>query len=243
MSEHKFLFHENEWFWGRTTTIISRDGVATVELQYDDKYPSTAFVKGLIVLKTFRRQGYASDLMRLCDEAARNEGRRFLQLNANKEQRWLVQWYESLGYTIIYTDENEHTMLKVLDMPFLQPETVRNKETEQPKKRESKKFVKPTVEEIRAYCAEKGYDIDPEAFFAFYESNGWKVGKNPMKNWKMACVTWLKNNNNQNKNYGRETITDKIRRDVREADLFSQQIRENIGNAPELDSGDNPEIW
>lgn len=51
-------------------------------------------------------------------------------------------------------------------------------------------FVKPTIEEIRAYIAEKGYHFSAEQFFAFYESKGWKVGSQPMKDWKMACVTW-----------------------------------------------------
>lgn len=57
-----------------------------------------------------------------------------------------------------------------------------------------KKFVKPTLEEVKAYCDERKNEIDPEYFIAFYESNGWKVGKNPMKNWKMAITTWEKRN-------------------------------------------------
>ena len=58
------------------------------------------------------------------------------------------------------------------------------------KKREG--FARPTLEEVKAYVIEKGYRFDPEAFFSFYESNGWKVGKNPMKSWKDACTTWEK---------------------------------------------------
>ena len=58
------------------------------------------------------------------------------------------------------------------------------------KKNGGSTFVKPTVEEVRAYCEERKNGIDPEVFIAFYESNGWKVGKNPMKNWKMAMITW-----------------------------------------------------
>lgn len=53
-------------------------------------------------------------------------------------------------------------------------------------------FAKPTLEEIKAYVIDKGYHFDPEAFLAYYESNGWKVGKNPMKSWKDACTTWEK---------------------------------------------------
>ena len=57
-------------------------------------------------------------------------------------------------------------------------------------KETKKKFIKPTIEDVRAHCTEKGYSFDPEAFYAFYESNGWKVGKNPMKDWKAAVRTW-----------------------------------------------------
>ena len=48
----------------------------------------------------------------------------------------------------------------------------------------------PSPQEISEHVAEKGYSFSPAAFLAFYESNGWKIGKNPMKSWKAACVTW-----------------------------------------------------
>ena len=55
---------------------------------------------------------------------------------------------------------------------------------------------RPTLEEVQAYVTEKGYSVDAESFIAFYESNGWKVGKNPMKSWRAALVTWQKRNAN-----------------------------------------------
>ena len=122
-----------------------------------------------------------------------------------------------------------------------------NKDTNVSIRKESKRFVKPTIQEIQAHILEKGYTFDAEAFYAFYESNGWKVGKNPMKNWKMACTTWAKNrkNNNNNANYGRETITDKIRRTVEEANIFSQQLTDRIGEQQQTDvrDGDDQEVW
>ena len=57
---------------------------------------------------------------------------------------------------------------------------------------QKKRFTPPSVDEVRAYCAERGYTFDPEAFVAFYESKGWKVGRNPMKSWQAACTTWQK---------------------------------------------------
>ena len=52
------------------------------------------------------------------------------------------------------------------------------------------RFVKPTVEEVRDYCRERGNDVNPESFVDFYESKGWKVGSNPMKDWKACVRTW-----------------------------------------------------
>ena len=52
------------------------------------------------------------------------------------------------------------------------------------------RFVKPTVDEVAAYVREKGYTFDPVSFWNYYESNGWKVGRNTMKSWTSACVTW-----------------------------------------------------
>ena len=56
----------------------------------------------------------------------------------------------------------------------------------------TKRFVKPTVEEITAYCREKNKSVDAERFWNFYESKGWKVGKNPMKDWRAAVCNWAK---------------------------------------------------
>lgn len=52
------------------------------------------------------------------------------------------------------------------------------------------RFIKPSVEEIREYCTERNNQVDPQRFYDYYESNGWKVGKNPMKDWKAAVRTW-----------------------------------------------------
>lgn len=53
-----------------------------------------------------------------------------------------------------------------------------------------KRFEKPTLSEIKAYCIERNNNVDAQHFFDHYESNGWKVGKNSMKNWQAAVRTW-----------------------------------------------------
>ena len=57
-------------------------------------------------------------------------------------------------------------------------------------KKKSSRFVKPTIEELQAYITEKGYHFTAENFYSFYESKGWMIGKNHMKDWKAACRTW-----------------------------------------------------
>ena len=59
----------------------------------------------------------------------------------------------------------------------------------------TKAFTKPSIDEVRAYCTEKGLNnVNPEDFVDYYESNGWKVGKNPMKDWKRTISRWDRNN-------------------------------------------------
>lgn len=60
-------------------------------------------------------------------------------------------------------------------------------------KPKAKRFIKPTVEDVKAYCQERNNNVNAEKFIDYYESNGWKVGKNPMKDWKAAVRSWERN--------------------------------------------------
>ena len=63
-------------------------------------------------------------------------------------------------------------------------------ERERKKKGKTRRFKPPTLQEVEAYCQEKGLCINPEIFVDYYEGNGWKVGKNPMKSWKATLRNW-----------------------------------------------------
>lgn len=56
--------------------------------------------------------------------------------------------------------------------------------------RTREKFTPPTLEEVTAYCLERKNNVDPQRWLDHYTSNGWRVGKNPMKDWKAAVRTW-----------------------------------------------------
>ena len=55
------------------------------------------------------------------------------------------------------------------------------------------RFEPPSLDEVKAYCNERHNDVDPQRFIDYYESNGWKVGRNSMKDWKAAVRTWERN--------------------------------------------------
>lgn len=61
------------------------------------------------------------------------------------------------------------------------------------KARNNTRFVRPTLDEVKAYCAERHNGVDAERWMAYYEANGWKVGKNAMKDWRAAVRTWENN--------------------------------------------------
>ena len=91
-------------------------------------------------------------------------------------------------------------------------QTLKNSNSNNTITKEKQNFVPPTVEEVQDYIYEKKYSIDAEAFVAFYESKGWMVGRNKMRNWKAALVTWEKRNKNKNNNYN-SSYTQRIRND------------------------------
>ena len=67
---------------------------------------------------------------------------------------------------------------------------IREKEKISIKKEKLALFTPPTIEEVTAYCKERGNKVDAEQFIAFYTSKGWMVGKNKMKDWKACIRTW-----------------------------------------------------
>lgn len=69
---------------------------------------------------------------------------------------------------------------------------------EKPKRKPRAVFTVPTVEEVSAYCQERGNSIDPQRFVDHYTSNGWVVGKTKMKDWRAAVRTWEKNDVQRN---------------------------------------------
>ena len=107
------------------------------------------------------------------------------------------------------------------------------------------------VETWLAYKKEKGKMYKPIGFKNFYKKLCELSGNNPQIAMTIIEQSMANNyegifplrNNNNNNNYGRDTITDKIRRTVEEANAFSQQLTDRIGNQADVCGGDNTEVW
>ena len=82
----------------------------------------------------------------------------------------------------------------------LAPVAQEEKKEKSSARKERTHFVPPTLEEVKDYEAQKGYTFSAEKFWGYYESNGWRVGKNPMKSWHGACVTWQGKQNEESNN-------------------------------------------
>ena len=82
---------------------------------------------------------------------------------------------------------------------------VKKKKNEK-KKKEKKEipFIKPTIEEVRAYCEARQNGVDAEHFYNFYEAKDWMLGKNKIKNWKCCVHTW----EHRNKDVPQKQTTD-----------------------------------
>lgn len=96
-----------------------------------------------------------------------------------------------------------------------------------PRKNKIKRFEAPTLEEVEAYWKEQGFvgqENVPRQFHCYYESNGWKVGKNPMRNWRMAASGWAY------RNMDRQGLQPNM---ARRKDILSNADSERLKNPPE----------
>jgi hypothetical protein len=106
-----------------------------------------------------------------------------------------------------------------------------------PKKTQSKpkitQSVRPSLQEVSDYCQERKNSVNPEKWIAHYQSNGWKVGKNSMKDWKAAVRTW-EGNSFESKSNTTQFLTPDQRRRQNNIDASMEFLRltsgdENVG--------------
>lgn len=124
-----------------------------------------------------------------------------------QEKKYITIEYEKRGCEVI---ERRLRLTKLLTDDYQKCESTINKNVKENniivnninnniKENTKRKFVKPTIEEISSYCKERNNGINPIAFYNFYESKDWYIGKNKMKDYKACIRTWelrIKKENN-----------------------------------------------
>lgn len=101
------------------------------------------------------------------------------------------------SYTLCQPNDNQVTYQVETEVKLSEVNLIEDKNTSK-----TKRFTKPTIEDIKSYCQERNNSVDAQRFYDYYQSNGWKVGKNSMKDWKAAIRTWERSNNDSTKKKG-----------------------------------------
>lgn len=91
-----------------------------------------------------------------------------------------------------------------------------------------KVFTKPTIEEIQKYCKERNNGINANAFYDFYESKDWFVGKNKMKDWKACVRTWEQRKEHDKKI--EKTIPSWFNQEIKEEEEMTEEELEEIND-------------
>jgi uncharacterized protein YdaU (DUF1376 family) len=92
-------------------------------------------------------------------------------------------------------------------------------------------FVKPSASDVEAYCRERGNNVNAESFVDYYESNGWRVGKTPMKDWRAAVRTWERRDaENQRANQGRKSAGQNAADFHDDLKRIAKQSADELGN-------------
>jgi len=192
-------------------------GQAWIDLIGLANYRPGAIRKRGIVVPVERGQiGYSEDSLAKRWSWSRGKVRRFLaelcmeqQIEQQKSNVCTLitivnyEMYQTANGTTSSTASSTTNGHQTVQQTDTKEEEEEEKEEEKRKKaRARQRFVKPTLDEVKEYCFQKGYTFDAEAFVAFYDSNGWRVGRNPMKDWKKACVTWQKRKGGNKDQYG-----------------------------------------
>ena len=138
------------------------------------------FESGVIVIKHWKIHNYIQkDRYK---ETVYLKEKSMLEINDNKAYTECIQ--------DVYNTDTQVSIGKVSQEIELEKGKSEDKKPARPR------FTPPTLEDVKAYCIERGNNVDAQRFIDYYTANGWKVGKNPMKDWKASVRTWERNSYN-----------------------------------------------
>lgn len=148
------------------------------------------------------RGSFMFSIEKLCDRWSwsRNKVKRFLNL---LEREQMVTTERTTQGTLIkivnYDSFQADGNVEALDKP---------EKVEKEKAKAKTTFAPPTLTDVVAYCNERNNKVNAQSFIDFYESKGWMIGKNKMKDWKAAVRTWEKNDKKTNGTGDRDILSE-----------------------------------
>lgn len=207
------MFADDDGFVNNPKSIMRQCGASQDDMKilFAKKF-LLSFETGVIVIKHWKINNYLrSDRYK---ETTFTEEKKQLVTKKNGAYSFgIPHGIPSIGKDSIDKVSIEHVV--VID----EQEEKKEEEEQQPQQQQtkSKRFKKPTVEEIKAYCDERKNGINAEYFYDYYESKGWQIGKNPMKDWQAAVRTW------ERKDFKGGVMNESISSNKRNDDKFDRE--------------------
>ena len=166
------IWQDKSLSWNEKILLMEIDSFTAKDREC---YISNEYIAELLGVTDRCARKYLSHLLQLgLIRVVKFDGRkRYVESTISFQAEWNICSRQD-GVSVPHTDNNEYINNNSLS------------------KRESSRFQKPSIDEIRQYCISRNNSVDPEQFFNFYESKGWTIGKSPMKDWRAAVRTWEK---------------------------------------------------
>lgn len=172
----KSLTPNAKLLYGEITALCNERGFCWASNEYFAKLYGVSKTSITKWINSLVDNGYVLRVMRYKEGSKEIEGRCLTTVNDPLNKSWVAP----------LTKVNDPTQQKLRDNNTIN-NTI-NREGDKPP--HSPKFTPPTIEEVAEYCKKRKNNINPQNFVSFYESKGWMIGKNKMKNWKQAVITW-----------------------------------------------------
>lgn len=109
----EFIKHVNEWYWGKSMTIVMDNGLAFVTINLYDDEPKYANISGLTVHKIIRHHGYGTIMLKEAEQEIKKLGYNTIYLACQKDS-WIEEWYKRKGYVNCGDDPNGDGYLSLM---------------------------------------------------------------------------------------------------------------------------------
>ena len=205
----------------------------TKEIPYTETMLATAFGEPLATVQLALKTFSAFNMLEIVDDLIMisnwekyqaiegmekvREQNRIRKQNQRERERLLIE-YSHVTVTEVSRDVTEQNKNKS------KKENKNNRTTRE-------RFTPPTLEELNKYCWEKGYTFSVEKFISYYESNGWKVGKNPMRSWKATADRWAMDEKPKRQGYNSDNVKEEPKK--RERSYSQDEFERLLGISEE----------